>query len=106
MARRRSDATGREYHYTTLVARGIRWGGILHRHRGHVQTRKNRSDGRGVGLDPSMVLDRIQVARAHVGTTLLIKCYWWMKSAMSKNMDVKLVIVDLTTRAEHTGRGC
>ncbi len=60
----------------------------------------------GVGIDPQDALDRIHVARAYNSAhqTLLVDEI----KRMSKNIDVKLVIVDSLTshfRAEYIGRG-
>ena len=60
----------------------------------------------GVGLDSSMVLDRIHVARAYNSAHQMLLVDEIKR--MSKNMDVKLVIVDSLTshfRAEYVGRG-
>ena len=60
----------------------------------------------GVGLDPNAVLDRIHVARAYNSAHQMLLVDEIKR--MSKNIDVKLVIVDSLTshfRAEYVGRG-
>ena len=59
-----------------------------------------------VGLDPSAVLDRIHVARAYNSAHQMLLVDEIKK--LSKNIDVKLIIVDSLTshfRAEYVGRG-
>ena len=59
-----------------------------------------------VGLDPILVLDRIHVARAYNSAHQMLLVDEIKK--LSKNIDVKLVIVDSLTshfRAEYVGRG-
>ncbi len=59
-----------------------------------------------VGLDPSVVLDRIHVARAYNSAHQMLLVDEIKK--LSKNIDVKLIIVDSLTshfRAEYVGRG-
>tara|TARA_B100000401_G_scaffold410762_1_gene329091 strand:- start:107 stop:1108 length:1002 start_codon:yes stop_codon:yes gene_type:complete len=59
-----------------------------------------------VGLDPQGVLDRIHVARAYNSAHQILLVDEIKK--MSKNLDVKLIIVDSLTshfRAEYIGRG-
>lgn len=60
----------------------------------------------GVGLDPMMVLDRIHVARAYNSAHQMLLVDEIKK--LSKNIDVKLIIVDSLTshfRSEYLGRG-
>ena len=60
----------------------------------------------GVGLDPMMVLDRIHVARAYNSAHQMLLVDEIKK--LSKNIDVKLIIVDSLTshfRSEYIGRG-
>ena len=60
----------------------------------------------GVGLDPAMVLDRIHVARAYNSAHQMLLVDEIKKQ--SKNIDVKLIIVDSLTshfRSEYIGRG-
>ncbi len=60
----------------------------------------------GVGLDPAMVLDRIHVARAYNSAHQMLLVDEIKK--LSKNIDVKLIIVDSLTshfRSEYIGRG-
>ena len=60
----------------------------------------------GVGLDPMMVLDRIHVARAYNSAHQMLLVDEIKKQ--SKNIDVKLIIVDSLTshfRSEYIGRG-
>jgi len=60
----------------------------------------------GVGLDPDAVLDRIHVARAYNSAHQMLLVDEIKK--LSKNLDVKLIIVDSLTshfRAEYVGRG-
>lgn len=60
----------------------------------------------GVGLNPEAVLDRIHVARAYNSAHQMLLVDEIKK--LSKNIDVKLIIVDSLTshfRAEYVGRG-
>ena len=60
----------------------------------------------GVGIDPQMALERIHVARAYNSAHQMLLVDEIKK--MSKNVDVKLIIVDSLTshfRAEYVGRG-
>ncbi len=60
----------------------------------------------GVGLDPILVLDRIHVARAYNSAHQMLLVDEIKRA--SKNIDVKLIIVDSLTshfRAEYVGRG-
>ena len=60
----------------------------------------------GVGIDPQLALERIHVARAYNSAHQMLLVEEIKK--MSKNVDVKLIIVDSLTshfRAEYVGRG-
>jgi DNA repair protein RadA len=61
---------------------------------------------RGVGLEPEMILERIHVARAYNSAHQMLLVDEIKR--MSKNIEVKLVIVDSLTshfRSEYLGRG-
>jgi DNA repair protein RadA len=61
---------------------------------------------RGIGLDPEMILERIHVARAYNSAHQMLLVDEIKR--MSKNIEVKLVIVDSLTshfRSEYLGRG-